>query len=70
MAREIKPLPDLTDSDLMPTGKHKGEKMEDIPAKYLLYIYENDMCNARVRKYIEDNLDVIKQQIKMEKDGK
>jgi uncharacterized protein (DUF3820 family) len=68
MAREYKPLPDLTDDDLMPSGKHKGEKMQNVPASYLLYVYDSNMVNYRVRKYIEDNLDVIKQQAKKEKE--
>ncbi len=67
MGREVKPLDPLTDKGIMPTGKHKGLKMIDVPASYLLYIYENDMCGARVKKYIEDNLDVIKEQAKQEK---
>jgi uncharacterized protein (DUF3820 family) len=67
MAREFKQPEPLKDNDLMPFDKHKDTKMIDVPAKYLLYIYENDMCsNDRVKQYIEDNLDVIKQQAKSE----
>ena len=70
MAREYKNLAPLTDEDIMPSGKYgptgaEGPlKMIDVPAKYLLYIYENNMCNNRVKEYIIDNLDVIKQQAK------
>lgn len=28
----------MTDQDLMPFGKYKGEKMEDVPASYLLWL--------------------------------
>lgn len=67
MAREIKQQTPLTDKDKMLFGKHKGERMIDVPAKYLLYIYENKMCsNERVKMYIEDNLEVIKQQAETE----
>lgn len=67
MAREIKPLELLTDESIMPMGKHKGEKMIDVPAKYLLYMYESEMLsNERVKLYVEDNLEVIKQQTKTE----
>ncbi len=74
MAREYKQVPDLTDDDIIPSGKYakggaeggtNGTKMRDVPARYLLYIYDNDMCNARVRKYIEDNLDVLRQEAKL-----
>ena len=67
MAREIKQLDPLKDGDLMPFGKHKGDKMIDIPAKYLLYMYENSMIsNSRVLVYVKENLDVIKEQAKQE----
>lgn len=67
MPRYAKELPDLTDNDLMPgTGKHAGEKLEDVPNKYLLFIYENNMCSSRVKKYIENNLETIKQLAKKE----
>lgn len=73
MAREFKPIPDLTDNDIIPSGKYakggleggaNGTKMIDVPAKYLMYVYDNNMCNARIRKYVEDNLDVLRQQAK------
>lgn len=65
MPREYKAPEPLKDSDLMPMGKHKGDKMIDVPAKYLIYIYENKMCtNQRVIDYIESNMEVLKQQAK------
>lgn len=67
MPREFKQPEPLKDDDLMPSGKHKGTKMQDVPAKHLLYIYENGYnINERVKQYIEANLDVIKQQAKSE----
>jgi uncharacterized protein (DUF3820 family) len=65
MARNLEMIP-MEDDDLMPTGKHKNEKMIDVPAKYLIYIYENEMCNLRVKDYIKRNMDVIKEQAKIE----
>lgn len=66
MPREIKQLPPLGDEDKMPFGKHKGEKLVNIPGKYLLYIYESGISdsNERVKAYIKENLEVIKQQAK------
>ena len=69
MPREFKMPEPLRDSDPMPYGKHKGTIMEKVPAKYLLYIYESgseDLCKPQVKQYIESNLDVIKQQAKLE----
>jgi len=67
MPREFKMPEPLGDDDLMPSGKHKGTKMKDVPANYLLYIHENNMASERVEQYIIANLDVIIQQAKAEK---
>ncbi|WP_281167194.1 putative quorum-sensing-regulated virulence factor [Proteiniphilum acetatigenes] len=48
----------------MPWGKHKGEKMGNVPAEYLMWLYDNDKCDKAVKDYIEDNLDVIQVEIK------
>ena len=32
----------LTDEDLMPFGKHKGERLCDIPASYFLWLSGQD----------------------------
>ena len=64
MSRELKGLPPLTDTDQMPSGKHKGELMQDVPAEYLRYIYDNDLCSQRVKQYITENLEIIDLEIK------
>jgi uncharacterized protein (DUF3820 family) len=57
----------MKDSDFMPWGKYKGTKMIDVPASYLLWLYENNKCSGEVEDYIADNLDVIKEEIRREK---
>jgi len=65
--REPINLPDLTDNDPCPMGKHKGTKLVNVPNKYLLYIYENEMVSSeRLKKYIETNLEAIKELAKRE----
>lgn len=32
----------LTDNDLMPWGKHKGEAMANVPASYLVWCWEEN----------------------------
>lgn len=49
----------LSDSSLMPWGMHKGKKMANVPAKYLLYLYNNGCSDPRVKAYIIENLDVL-----------
>jgi len=66
MAREPIKLPPMTDKDIMPMGKHKGTEMGNVPAQYLMYMYESSMFDSfpRVKQYVIDNLDVIKQELK------
>ncbi len=33
-------MPKLTDQSKMPFGKHKDKKLEDVPASYLLWLWE------------------------------
>lgn len=49
----------FTDSSKMPFGKYKGDRLIDIPASYLLWLYENDRAGS-IKSYIEENLDAIK----------
>ncbi|MDD3686442.1 MAG: DUF3820 family protein [Bacteroidales bacterium] len=55
---------ELEDKSPMPYGKYKGTAMANVPAVYLLYIYNNAMSTPAVRKYIESNMDVLKQEVK------
>ena len=55
----------MKDTDLMPFGKFKGMKMGNVPASYLLWLYEKNM-NVKtfgkmddVTVYINDNLDLL-----------
>lgn len=48
-------MAELTDNDLMPWGKHQGEKMANVPAPYLLWLLDNNKCSGDVKKYIVKN---------------
>lgn len=52
----------MKDDSLMPFGKHQGDKMIDVPADYLIWLFENDKCNAAVRAYVQANEDVLRLQ--------
>jgi uncharacterized protein (DUF3820 family) len=54
----------LTDESLMPYGQHKGKKMANVPAKDLIWLYDNNKCTQPVKDYIEDNMDVLIIEIK------
>lgn len=57
----------LTDTSLMPFGKHRGKPMIDVPADYLIYVYESYPLEIRggaeVRDYISDNLEVLRHEV-------
>lgn len=56
----------LTDESLMPWGQYEGEKMANVPARYLMYLYDNNKCDKQVKDYIVDNMDVLKVEIERE----
>jgi len=49
----------------MPYGKHKGQKMANVPPDYLIWLFENNKCTPEVAKYIAENLDVLKAEIEL-----
>lgn len=57
----------MTDDSIMPFGKYKDEKLINVPASYLLWLNaqwddkppERDR-DKELKKYIEDNLDVLR----------
>lgn len=52
----------LSDTDPMPFGKFKGKPMQDVPASYLHWLWNNGAKNDTlpVANYIRDNLDALK----------
>lgn len=56
---------ELTDKSLIYFGKYKGTALTNIPADYLLYLYNYNNCkiNANLRVYIKDNFDVLNNEI-------
>jgi len=53
----------LTDESPMPWGMHEGKPLGEVPPDYLLWLYENNKVNGHLKRYIADNLEVIKGQI-------
>ena len=52
---------EVTDETPMPFGKYKDDRMDEVPAEYLLWLYDNDKARNLV-EYIEDNMDVLQQE--------
>lgn len=62
-------MEELIDSSLMPYGKYKGQKMIDVPAHYLIWLYDNG-CSPQVKKYVKDSYDALMQELQDLKSNK
>lgn len=51
----------MNDNSIMPFGKYKGVKLANVPASYLLWLYDNNKCFGELKKYIEENIDILRQ---------
>jgi len=60
----------LNDKSLMPFGKYKGKAMANVPADYLLWLYDNGLKNGDVKAYIIDNMEVLQSETKTIKPNK
>lgn len=45
----------LTEEDIIDYGKYKGTKLKNIPASYLLWVYDNDRATPEIRRYVKQN---------------
>ncbi|MCB0595440.1 MAG: DUF3820 family protein [Phaeodactylibacter sp.] len=54
----------LEDHSPMPYGKYQGKAMEDVPAGYLIWLYDNARASPAVARYVKDNMDVLQKEIK------
>lgn len=50
----------------MPFSKYKGEKLANVPAGYLIWMYDNKKLSGELKKYAEDNIEVLKIQKRQE----
>jgi hypothetical protein len=66
------PRGEWTDETVMPWGKHKGTKLEDIPAGYFLWLMEQPWLPdwPGLNTYIKKNADALYQQAEEEDDAK
>ena len=52
----------LTDDDLMPFGKHRGRRLEDVPARYLLWLWDegwHQRTGEPLGAYLKDSLNAL-----------
>ena len=60
---------DITDKTRISFGKYQGTPMINIPAGYLIWIYENNKCSPQIANYIRKNLDNLRKEIAKNKKG-
>lgn len=62
----------MDDNTEMPFGKHKGEKLANVPGKYLLWLESEIRKKGKMHwslteklliEYIEDNKDVLQKEL-------
>lgn len=53
----------INDDTPMPWGKYKGTPMEDVPASYLLWLYDVGTKDNDIMHYIRENLDVLQKEL-------
>lgn len=52
----------MTDTDIMPYGKHKGKPMKEVPQGWFLYMYDRKLLKGEILKYAEENVPVLRHQ--------
>ena len=62
--KNLNKMANLTDESPMPWGKYQGDKMINVPASYLIWLYDNNKCSGDVKAYIKDNYDVLNEEVR------
>lgn len=57
----------LTDESPMPYGKHRGTKMGNVPADYLIWLFDNNKTTGQLTVYIHENMDSLEKETRRNK---
>lgn len=49
----------FTDETPMPYGKHKNEKLANVPSAYLIWLNDQPYCKGALKAYIVENMDAL-----------
>ena len=61
----------INDNSLMPFGKYRNVKMANVPASYLIWLYNTGgNTYSDVRAYIKNNLEVLQKEIEQNNKSK
>lgn len=59
----------MNDDTIMRFGAHMGKPLGEVPANYLMWFYNEENCPEDLKEYIEDNMEVIESENKMDDDN-
>lgn len=59
----------LKEEPIIKYGKYEGKKVSQIPAEYLIWLYENDRCSPMIKDYVKKNLSILKMEAANAKKG-
>lgn len=54
----------MDDNSIMPFGKHKGEKLANVPADYLIWLHDQGTLRGELAEYIKLNLFFLQLEVK------
>jgi len=57
-------MPIPTDETEITFGKYKGTKLANVPASYLLWLYDNNKCGYELKTYIRNNHEQLEKEAK------
>lgn len=57
----------MNDQSIMPFGKFKGDKLEDVPAYYLLWLRDESIAKGDLLTYINENREVLEKQARVDR---
>jgi uncharacterized protein (DUF3820 family) len=57
----------MDDKGIMPFGMHKGKALANVPADYLLFLYNENKLYGALKQYVESVMDVLKADVKRSK---
>lgn len=64
MRTDQKRNPAYTDEDIMPWGKYEGRKLKDVPASYLVWLYDRrPLQSVKLQNYIWNSQDALRMEI-------
>lgn len=69
MSKEKQTPAQFDDESPMPFGEFQGTRLLDVPAWYLIELYNDDLQHPQLKFYIEDNMMALKDEIRKEKLG-